>query len=207
MHLLLISLLLLANPVCQDTTDDQKQNSEPIYTADSPWVTVSPADVGASFQMPVEPEYVAIQYDDVIKDHVLTIHQYRKTVNNGTASFLFVFHDLHVPMNNARVRNKTLEGAVRGAQFRLLGKMLSVKEIKYLNRYPGREYVFVASQGDNILKFSCRAFLVGQRLYQLNVVMLDSAFDQKLVNKFFDSFKLVRMESDLPPRPTKITSR
>lgn len=207
MHLLVVSLLMLATAVCQDKTDQQKQISEPIYTADSQWVTVSPADVGARFAMPVEPEYVTIQFDDVIKDHVMTIHQYRETINNGTVNFVFVYHDLHVPMKDMKVRNNTLDGAVLGARVRLLGKLLSVKRIKHLNRYHGREFVFVANQGDNILKFSCRAILVGQRLYQLNIVMMEDAFDQKLVNKYFDSFKLVKLESDLPPRPTKMTSK
>jgi hypothetical protein len=207
MHLLLVSLLWLAAPVCQDNTDATKPGSEPVYTADSQWVTVTPDDVGASFAMPAEPEYVAIQYDDVIKDHVLTIHQYRKTVNKGTVNFVFVYHDLHVPMDNYKTINNTLDGAVRGAQARLLGKLLSVKNVTHANKYPGREFVFVVSQGSDILKFSCRAFLVGQRLYQLNVVMLDTTFDEKLVNKYFESFKLVKMESDLPPRPTRIPSK
>ncbi len=137
----------------------------------------------------------------------MTIHQYIKTVNKGTANFVFVYHDLHVPMNNNKTRNNTLDGAVRGAQARLIGKLISVKAIKHLNKYPGREFVFVVSQGDSILRFSCRVFLVGQRLYQLNVVMMDNAFDERMANKFLDSFKLVKMESDLPPRPTKRQSK
>ncbi len=85
----------------------------------------------------------------------------------------------------------------------MLGSLKSVKSIRH-GRYPGREFVYVANLNGTVLKFSTRLVLVGQRLYQQNLVMLDEAYDERLVRKFFDSFKLVKRETDLPPKPKRL---
>lgn len=202
MHLLLCGLLLLT-PVNQEKTQDKK--NEPIYTADSQWVTVAPPQLGVKFAMPAYPEHVIRQFDNVVPNHKLTVHQYKKTINNSTANFVFAYHDIHVPVSDKKAIKETLDGAVKGATFRVFGKLISHKAIQ-IRGYPGREYEFIADQGGTILKFSARVYLVKQRLYQLNLVMTDDEFDEAMVQKFFKSFDLVKVDADLPPKPTKIRS-
>ncbi len=195
--------LFLALPLMQENAKEP-QHPEITHSADTTWVRISPNDVGAAFSMPEEPEHHELTFDKIVRGQIIIVHQYRAIVNDGTASFVFAYNDLQTKMDNPNTIRKTLEGAVRGANARVLGSLKSVEEIRH-GRHVGREFVYIADLDGTLYKFSTRIVLVGQRLFQLNLVMPDEAFDERMARKFFDSFKLTKRkaQTDLPPQPRK----
>jgi hypothetical protein len=121
-------------------------------------------------------------------------------------SFIVSYHDMVDPVTDTPHQNKILNGAMRGSIARVLGTMIESKKIK-LQQYPGRQFDYNCKQYENNLRLSSRIFLVGQRLYQLNVVSHEDDFDERAAKKFFQSFKLVAADLDDVQQPNSDSDR
>lgn len=205
MQSILIGLLCLL-PSLQDNKK-QTQEQEPIYTAESVWIEVSPEDAGASVQMPATPRTAKLEMDKVVAGEVIYLHQNSLTFNRGSANMVFAFHDIHNPIRDFRHKKRILDSAVAGTKARIYGTILQLKSVRDKKRNYGRDFVQIAKIQDINYKMATRIWLVGQRQYQMNVIMTSDKYDPAIVQKFFDSFTLIKKESDLPPKPRKLNSK
>ena len=191
----LLALLCLIPFSAQDkpsasAKSTQDKAPEIRYTADSVWAKVNPEGAGAKFSMPNEPKYVKIRMDKVVKSQAITVHQYKTTINKGTANFVFVYNDINYKLDTERKINNYLNSGMQGSKARVLGTMVSTKNIMH-GKHPGREFTYDAELGGIKYRFSAKIILVEKRLYQLNLIMVKDQHDPRMVQKFFDSFKLV----------------
>ena len=126
------------------------------------------------------------------------------TVNEGKATYIFGYHDLHQTPPNKPAREKTLDGAVRGSVINVDGKLLSdVKRIRF-KKYPGRQFKYQYEQDEKLYAVLSRVFLVDKRQYQISSVALMPEYDEALATEFLNSFKLVIIENDEPPVPRSL---
>ena len=196
-----MSLLLLA--ITSVAIAQDKKPAETSYTADSIWKAIELTDPGVKFEMPAQPKQVKIRMDKVVTGPPIYVHQHKVTVNRGTANFVFVYNDIPAKMDSPVVIQRTLDSAVQGANARVLGKINASKSVRH-GKYPGREFDYTAELAGTKYRFSTKIVLVGQRLYQLNLIMIDSKYDQRMVRKFFDSFKLMQRAMNPPTAETPI---
>lgn len=84
----------------------------------------------------------------------------------------------------------SLEASVAGATALMKGELVSKAEIT-LDEYPGREFtVRVPSDGPDAI-YRARLFLVGNRLYQIMVVVPKGEENDETVTRFLESFQLI----------------
>ena len=152
------------------------------------WISVQPKNAGAEVRMPVKPVHRERSFE-AVRDQPVTVNMYSGTTPDKKKSFVFAYHDVFEKIRDKKHEKIILDGAVEGAKGPYIGDLISDQEImKDLNR--GRDFTIIVNQNGNLVKIKQRVLLVGQRLYQLNVVSAKEDFDESEAKQFFDSLKL-----------------
>lgn len=84
-----------------------------------------------------------------------------------------------------------LDGAVNGAVNNVSGKLISDKEDVF-NGYPGRK-IKIHSQG---MYLFMNVYLVEDSMYIAQVVCLEGSEESPLINKFLNSFDIIKVKKD-----------
>lgn len=84
-----------------------------------------------------------------------------------------------------------LDGAVNGAVNNVSGKLISDNEDVF-NGYPGRK-IKIHSQG---MYLFMNVYLVEDSMYIAQVVCLEGSEDSPLINKFLNSFDIIKVKKD-----------
>jgi hypothetical protein len=103
---------------------------------------------------------------------------------------------------------------VKGNVFNVLGNLLPAEEVGMtqnplsisLDGSPGLQYVYRYARNKEPFIVTSRVFLVGQRIYQLNCIMIEKNYDAFIPAKFLKTIELDALDNDLPPRPRKQAS-
>ena len=164
------------------------------------WFTVKPDQAGAAVQMPIQPVLRKRPFE-AVHGRPSTINMYLGTTADKKKSFVFAFHDISEKIRDKKHEKKILDGAVVGAKGPYLGDLISDKEI-IKDRNRGRDFTIIVNQNGSLIKIKQRVLLVGQRLYQLNVVCAQADFDDAEAIKFLDSLVL-----DKTPKKPKNESK
>ncbi len=196
------TLISTAASACQPASSSSPQSEQATQAEpkEGEWRTISPQDALATFRVPKKPRYVERTFTPVANKPPIKVHLYMSTVNEGKATYVFGYHDLHeYPPKKAR--DRILDGAVRGSVVNVEGKLLSdVTRIRF-KQHPGRQFYYQYEHTEKLYKVLSRVFLVGKRQYQVSSVALESEFNEALATEFLNSFKLVIIENDEPPVP------
>jgi hypothetical protein len=172
------------------------------------WQKVKPTGARAEFEMPIQPRSVERSFEPIYGKPPVTVRLYLGTVRQGKMSFIVGYHDLHEAPRDARSVNDALDGAVAGAIGNVMGQPLSKTVKTSIDGHPVRRFEYVFSQNQKRYIVFARVYLVGKRQYQVHAVIQDpgeneeaSRSDKELAEKFLKSFKVLKIENDLPPRP------
>ena len=175
----------------------------------SQWKKHRPSEARVSFMMPKKPAFVERSLSPLEGKPPIKIRIYVSSVLEGDVTFIFSYHDLHAAPANRQAINEALQGLVRGSVFNVLGNLLPAEEVGMTqNPLPislgdnrGLQYVYRFARKKEPFIVTSRVFAVGQRVYQLNCIMIESNYDAFIPAKFLKSIELYDPDSDLPPRP------
>jgi len=190
-----------AFPAVSTTTPKQEKSNPTPPPDDEEWITITPTGARSSIQMPKKPRYVERSFSPIKDKPPIKVRLHLATVNEGLTTYIFGYHDLHeIPKTKKNV-NDALDGAVRGSVANVLGQLLSSPTVIKYKTNLGRQFVYACSQQEKKYIVTSRVFVVGKRLYQISCLMEESVFSAPVAEKFLQSFRLIQIESDLPPRP------
>jgi hypothetical protein len=114
------------------------------------------------------------------------------------AAYFASYADYPVKLVSDADPEAILDGVVQGQVSNTKGsRLVSATPIAY-GEYPGRAIEIEAKQNGKTLIMRARAFLVGNRLYQLLTIQESAARDDGKSEKFFDSFKLADARASRP---------
>lgn len=206
-------VLLTANSIGQEVKFKLKESDS--------WKTIEPSLARAKFEMPKKPRYVERSFTPVKGRDPIKVKLHMSVVDEGKISYLFSYHDLpEIPRQPKDVQS-TLEGAMMGSVMNVGGRILGEpEEIWYQNSNgPGRQFAYqfwqrikekvageVVEKERDFVVYS-RVYLMKKRQYQLSVIMSGDIFDKSdpktkaNTERFLNSFRVVKPESDLPPLP------
>lgn len=177
----------------------------------SQWETHRPTGARASFMMPKKPFYVERSFSPLEGKPPIKVRIFVSSVLDGEVTFIFSYHDLHTEPANRQAINEALQGVVRGSVFNVLGNLLPAEEVGMtrnpfpiaLDGNPGLQYVYRFARNKEPFIVTSRVFAVGERIYQLNCIMIEKNYDAFIPAKFLKTIKLYDPDYDLPPRPRK----
>jgi hypothetical protein len=95
---------------------------------------------------------------------------------------------------------------VRGNVFNVLGNLLPAEEVGMtqkplsisLDGSSGLQYVYRFARNKEPFTVTSRVFSVGQRIYQLNCIMIEKNYDLFVPANFLKTIKLDAPDNDLP---------
>ena len=177
----------------------------------SQWETHRPTGARASFMMPKKPFYVERSFSPLEGKPPIKVRIFVSSVLEGEVTFIFSYHDLHTEPANRQAINEALQGVVRGSVFNVLGNLLPAEEVGMtrnpfpiaLDGNPGLQYVYRFARNKEPFIVTSRVFAVGERIYQLNCIMIEKNYDAFIPANFLKTIKLYDPDYDLPPRPRK----
>lgn len=117
-----------------------------------------------------------------------TINMIMFTSDIGTASYLVAYSDFPQQIVNAQNTLDLLEGVINGTVNELNAKLLSLDFVK-LRGEDGVEFVGEGNKEGKNVRVQGRNFLVGNRLYQINVIIEKGIVPQADIDKFLNSFQ------------------
>ena len=128
------------------------------------WRVISPSDALATIEMPKKPKYIERKFSPVANKPPIKVYLHMATVNEGKATYVFSYHDLHEEPNTATAREMAFEGAVRGSVYNVQGTLLTdVTKVKTPAR--GRQFAYRFNLNEKSYIGAARVFLVGKRMY------------------------------------------
>lgn len=166
----------------------------------SDWIIMRPTGADAEFKAPRKPRYVERSFSPIQNQPPIKVRLYQSLIKEKNEMYIFGYHDLHFTPTDKKRIEETLDGAVRGSFANVSGKLTAHAKIRY-GKYPGRAYVYHYAFKEKIYKVSARVFLVDDRQFQMSTIMPLDSFDENMAKKFLESFRIVKPDSDLPPRP------
>ena len=178
----------------------------------SQWETHRPSGARASFMLPKKPLYVERSFSPLEGKPPIKVRIFVCSALEGEITFTFSYHDLHEEPSDRQATNKALQGVVNGSVFNVLGNLLPPEEVGMprnplgisLDGNPGLQYVYRFSLGiKNRSSLPRRVFAVGQRIYQLNCIMIEKNYDAFIPAKFLKTIKLYDPNYDLPPETSQ----
>jgi hypothetical protein len=118
----------------------------------------------------------------------LTVYKAQFTTAKGDQTYLVLYNDYPEAALAGTDKEAFLDGVRDGTQKTVGGKVASDKKITLgEKKYPGRD--FLIEKGSEPA-YHARAYIVGNRLYQLVIMGPKDAATGKDADKFLDSFKL-----------------
>ena len=194
-----VAQLFVSSALAQQTESVEPDDTHAAVNF-SDWILMRPTGAQAEFKAPSKPRYVERSFSPVQNQPPIKVRLYQSLIKQKDEMYIFGYHDLHFAPTDKKRIEETLDGAVRGSFANVSGKLIGHAKIRY-GKYPGRAYVYLYSFKEKIYKVSARVFLVDDRQFQLSTIMPQDNFDDKMAKKFLESFRIVKPDSDLPPRP------
>jgi hypothetical protein len=203
----LTTACLLCNPVsvaqeASETKDEPavEKTDDPVTADTKIWKAIKPTGARAAFKMPVKPRFIERTFTPVVNEPPIKVRMHLASANKGSVAFVFNYHDLHQAPETPQAITKILQGAVIGSIANVIGREISQKQIRY-NEFQGMEFVYQYAQHDKIYRVSARAFVAGQRQYQISCLMEADQFDEELVNAFLNTFRILPAEPEQEDSP------
>ena len=192
------ALLIFFSETAAGQTDLKPKNASGVDFSD--WILKQPTGAEAEFKMPTKPRYVERTFTPVQNQPPIKVRNHIGSIEFG--ELIFNYHDLHKTPSGTKEIAKTLDGAVSGGIAIVAGKLISENQrIKY-GKYQGRQFTYLYAANQKVLRVTARVFIVGRRQYMVAGLMEDDKFDEEKVNLFLNSFRIVKPDSDLPPKPS-----
>ena len=152
------------------------------------WIVVQPDEARGRVRMPIEPT-ASERTIEPVANRPITLKLQIALVDKKF-TYMFGYHDQTPATNMVEIKN-ILDGGVKGAITRTFGALEKVEEIK-VDGLLGRQFQYTCIQGENKLKVASRLILEGGRLYQLNYISPQDAFNAADAKKFLESFESVK---------------
>lgn len=180
-------LALNAPPVSKIESSEHNSSGPPpsFYTQPVLWRDFKQSEFGFSVRLPGEP------YKETVKlnpnDPRLDMHTWMAK-GEGSLIYQVAFQQLLAVPEDSEGVKLVIENLRDGLAEGIEGKVISEKQIT-INGYPGREIKMKSAD----LRAIGRLYLVGSRVYILNILTASGDVAQKDAGEFFDSLKLTLM--------------
>jgi hypothetical protein len=149
------------------------------------WKEFTSQEGGFSVLLPGQPKVERQTTETAVGPLAFTMH----TVELGFGSIAYIasYNDYPPSLIADGDKNAILDGVVEGA----LGSKANLKKSDpiSIDGHPGREFTGTVKDG---YEYTSRAYLVNQRLYQLNIVSTPGKVPAEDKRKYFESFKLLK---------------
>ncbi len=155
----------------------------------SAWQDFDCPEAACTMQFPSKPTKEVREIKTVLGKQKLAI--YAVELEQGRLAYLFSFTDYPPGFGKLATPEKALDGAREGMLKAVSGKLVREEKIK-IDGFPGRYLVYSGQQDNQTYTGNAKVYLVGDRLYQLQVLGFPGAFNQANADKFFKSFKRVK---------------
>jgi len=156
--------------------------SATVYSQDAAWKEYVHSDNLMAFSMPADPTYGTQSVKTKIGK--ITIESYILENKSGALMVMVNSYPDRILKSSPQ---KLLAAGRDGAVGNIHGTVVSEKPIS-IEGNPGTEFVFKSAQWHGLY----RIYLVGTRLYQLGALSPAGGADFPDVDKFMDSFRLVK---------------
>jgi hypothetical protein len=149
------------------------------------WQEFTSEEGGFSVLLPGNPKIEKQTTNTAIGPLAFTMHTVE--LRFGSVAYIASYNDYPPSLIADGDKNAILDGVVEGA----IGSKANLKNSEPISieGHPGREFTGTVKDG---FEYTSRAFLVNQRLYQLNVVSTPGKVPPEDKRKYFDSFKLLK---------------
>jgi hypothetical protein len=149
------------------------------------WKEVKSQEGGFSVLLPGQPKVERQTTETAVGPLAFTMHTVE--LSFGSIAYIASYNDYPPSLIADGDKNAILDGVVEGA----LGSKANLKKSDpiSIDGHPGREFTGTVKDG---YEYTSRAYLVNQRLYQLNIVSTPGKVPAADKRKYFDSFKLLK---------------
>jgi hypothetical protein len=134
--------------------------------------------------MPAEPAHNA----QTVQSDAGPIAMHMYSAENSGMVFFVAYADYPAEQVAAASAARFLDGARDGAVNNMKGTLLAETAIKQ-DRFPGRELKIASGDGSMVIRV--RLFMVDARLLQVLVISPTASVDDKLIDRFFASLRLL----------------
>lgn len=108
-------------------------------------------------------------------------------LDKDESRYIVVYNDFPMDLQKAGAVDTVLDSSSKGVVKGFGGKLISEKKIT-LQGNPGRELKIASASGKRLLR--CRNYVVGSRLYYVEISVPNSEYDSKDTLAFLDSFRV-----------------
>jgi hypothetical protein len=149
------------------------------------WKEFKSQEGGFSVLLPGQPKVERQTTETAVGPLAFTMHTVE--LSFGSIAYIASYNDYPPSLIADGDKNAILDGVVEGA----LGSKANLKKSDpiSIDGHPGREFTGTVKDG---YEYTSRAYLVNQRLYQLNIVSTPGKVPAEDKRKYFDSFKLLK---------------
>jgi hypothetical protein len=153
------------------------------------WTLHKAPDANFQASFPAEPE-VSVQ-TITTETGAIPYTTYMAELAGGAIAFGVAYNDYPADLGEADAE-KVLDSGRDGARENLSGRLISETKMQHRG-HPAREFTIVSEVDGQTLFYHTRLMLIGNRLYQLQVVRVgDVPVDIADVVKFFASFEQIQ---------------
>lgn len=151
------------------------------------WRELAVSDGGFSILMRGAPVYTPQQFDTPAGR--ISAHMYHS--DRPDAYFAIGYVDYPLALVVSSGPETILAGPQQAWMKRIEGKVTSTQPLKLAGKHPGVQFTVEGRYKDRDALLEGRLYLVDQRLYQLIAISHKGELSQGVVNRYFDSFKLI----------------
>jgi hypothetical protein len=151
----------------------------------SSWKEFTSQEGGFSVLLPGTPKVERRTTESAVGPLAFTMHTVE--LGLGSVAYIMSYNDYPPSLIADSDQNAILDGVVEGA----IGSKANIKHNQpiTIDGHPGREFSGTVKDG---FEYTSRAYLVKQRLYQLNIVSTPGKVPADDKRKYFESFKLLK---------------
>ena len=153
----------------------------------SEWQELAVPDGGFAILMRGAPHYVPQQFNTPAGK--LSAHLYSS--DRPDAYFAVGYTDYPLALAVTSAPEKVFEGARDTWVKRIDGRLTSTTPLKLENKHPGMQFTATGKYQERDVLVEGRLFLVDQRLYQIIAMSRQGEVAQGVVNRYFESFRMI----------------
>ncbi|TCO76851.1 hypothetical protein [Marinisporobacter balticus] len=147
--------------------------------------TLNCEDGGFTVDFPGKPENTPQTIQTALGDIVMNTYM----VEKEHIAYICTYNDYPEEFIKKTDTNELLMSGCNGAITNSNGKNEKITDIT-LGEYPGKDLIFEGEEDGNMFKIHQKIYIVGNRMYQLNIATDKEEENKENINKFFESFKL-----------------
>ncbi|MCA9055107.1 MAG: hypothetical protein KDA75_14800 [Planctomycetaceae bacterium] len=161
------------------------------------WTPFSSQRAGFKASFPTAPQESVQSIETALGPIPYTT--YMSEIENGSVAFGVAYNDYPEEVLGADPE-KILDGGRDGARDNLGGTIVSEISLSYRG-HPGREFTILSEVQGQRLMYHTRLFLIGTRLYQMQIVRVgETPVDLADAIRFFSSFESLGTSEQYPAR-------